>query len=165
MIKSSHIQHVIVYLSIAVGIFITVSYKTELDKLLEVQPIHSKEEVGIREMKAESGRVEPQTYAVPRAYTILYFYSNSCPACKRLNADIEQFSIVRPDVAVLKFDLGYDWSGDEAYNAYRLRIGKTPFIHIYDPSGRLVVEDIAHEADGLHLLREWMTAELHKAWN
>lgn len=165
MMKSNRIRHVVVYLSIAVGIIITLSYKTDLDKLLEVQPIHSKEDVGIREMKVESGRVEPQAYAVPSAYTILYFYSNSCPACKRLNADLEQFTAVRPDVAVLKFDLGYDWSGDEAYNTYRLRIGKTPFIHIYDPSGRLVVEDVDHEADGLHILREWMTAELHKAWN
>lgn len=165
MIKLNHMQHVIVYLSIAVGIFITISYKTELDKLLEVQPVHSKEVVGIREIKIESGRVKPQIYAVPGAYTILYFYSNSCPACKRLNADLEQFTIVRPDVAVLKFDLGYDWSGDEAYNIYRLRIGKTPFIHIYDPSGSLIAEDIAHEADGLHLLREWMTTELLKAWN
>lgn len=164
MIKSNSVQHVIVYLSIAVGILITLSYKTDLDKLLEVQPIHSKKEVGIREIKAESGRINPQTYSVPHAYTILYFYSNSCPACKRLNADLEQFIIVRPDVAVLKFDLGYDWSGDNVYNTYRLRIGKTPFIHIYDPSGRLVVADIAHEADGLHLLRQWMTAELHKAW-
>lgn len=165
MIKSNRIQHVIVYLSLAVGIFITLSYKTELDKLMGIQPVHVKEDVGIREMSIESDRVNPKDYVVSGSYSILYFYSNSCPACRRLNMDLQQFIDVRPDVAVLKFDLGYDWSDDGAYNTYRLKIGKTPFIHIYDPSGSAVAKDIGYEKEGLYLLKKWIEAELYKAWD
>ncbi|MDH5388009.1 MAG: hypothetical protein OEY06_06135 [Gammaproteobacteria bacterium] len=165
MMKSNSTQHVIVYLLLAAGVFITLSYKTELDKLMEVQAGYMKENTGIREMRVESDRVNPEDYVVFGSYSILYFYSNSCPACRRLNTDLQEFINIRPDVAVLKFDLGYDWSDDDAYNTYRLKIGKTPFIHIYDPSGNVVAKDIGYEEDGLHLLKKWVEAELYKVWD
>lgn len=159
----NYIQHTIVFLFITVGIYVSSTYRSELDKLLEVQSSISENSSGIREMKAESIRFDARDYVVPGAYTILYFYSNSCPGCKRLNIDLKQFVGVRRDVAVRKFDLGYDWSGDYAYNTYKLKIGKTPFIHIYDSSGELIVEDIGFGKEGLDLLYKWMNAELGKA--
>ena len=94
----------------------------------------------------------------------MYFFSDSCPGCKRLDIDLEQFIDARPDVAVRKFDLGYEWTGDDAYNTYKLPIGKTPFIHIYDSSGQLISEDSGLEGEGFKMLKKWMTAELHGIW-
>ncbi|MCW8956597.1 MAG: TPM domain-containing protein [Gammaproteobacteria bacterium] len=161
-LNSSQFQHAIVYLSIIISIYIVATYKTELDKLQEVQSILAKEGTGIREVKAGPGMFNIHNYIVPGAYTILYFYSNSCPGCRLLDANLKHFTDVRPDVAVRKFDLGYKWSADDAYNLYKLEIGKTPFIHIYGPTGDLIAEDSRSEGEGQDLLYKWMNLELHK---
>ena len=159
----NYIQHAIVFGFICTGVYVSFNHQSELDKLLEIKSSLSAEIGGVREMQGASIRFDAYDYVVPGAYTILYFYSNSCPGCKRLNTDLNQFVDVRRDVAVRKFDLGNDWSGDYAYNTYKLKIGKTPFIHIYDPSGELIVEDIGFGKEGLDLLYKWMNAELSKA--
>ena len=164
MTKSNNLRHVIVFLLILIGIYIAMTYTSKLDNLREVPSFYSKDNAGIKEMEIAPGMLEPHAYAVPGNYTILYFYSDSCPTCRRLHPGLLQFVDVRPDVAVLKFNLGYDWSGDEAYNNYKLRIGKTPFIHIYDPLGKPVAVDAGYESEGLDLLYAWMRAELYEAW-
>ncbi len=156
----NYLQHVSVFLLISIALYFVVTDKTELEKLLVVQPVGSEHNAGIKEAKAVTDGFDAQDYIMPGLYTVLYFYSDTCPGCRRLNADIKLFSGARKDVVVRKFNLGDKWSGDDAYNTYRLKIGKTPFIHIYGPSGELIAEDVGLKGEGLDLLYEWMNAVL-----
>lgn len=157
-------RHVIVFMLVAVCLYFVNTYETQLDKLMVPLPVTQSAQTGIKEVLFDTEQYEPETELVRDAYTILYFYSNSCPGCRRLNSDIRQFVQVRPDIAVRKFDLGYHWSGDNAYNTYRLRIGKTPFILIYGPDGSLIARDDGTGEEAFDLLYEWMNAELKQAW-
>lgn len=157
-------QHIIFLMMIAAGLYFINTYETQVDKLMKPMPVTQAGETGIRKVVFDTERHAPESELVKGAFTILYFYSDSCPGCRRLNSDLQQFSKVRPDVAVRKFDLGYRWSGDNAYNTYSLRIGKTPFILIYAPDGSLIAEDVGTGGDAFDLLYKWMNAELKQAW-
>lgn len=158
-------RHIKFFLVIAAGLYFVNTYETETDRLMNSQTAPLVEGAGIREVDVDTERYDYSSEIVKGTYTILYFYSDSCHGCRLLHSQLPKFLKVRPDVAVRMFDLGDEWSGDDAYNTYGLRIGKTPFIHIYDPDGELVAEDVGRESEGFDYLYKWMNAELKKAWD
>ena len=158
-------RHIIFFTLIAVGLYYVNTYDSVLSKLMKPMPVTEAAGAGIQDVSFDTKRYEPTTELVDRTFTILYFYSDSCPGCRRLNSDLKRFIQIRPDVAVRRFDLGLKWSSDYAYNTYRLRMAKTPFILIYGPDGSLIAEDVGLGDDGYHLLYEWMNAEWQQDWD
>lgn len=158
-------RHIIFFTLIAAGLYFVNTYDSVLNKLMKPMPITAAEGAGIQDVEFDTKRYEPISELVEGAFTVLYFYSDSCPGCRRLNSDLKRFVQVRPDVAIRRFDLGFKWSSDYAYNTYRLRIAKTPFILIYGPDGSLITEDVGLGDDGHNLLYDWMNEEWQQDWD
>ena len=157
------IRHMRFFIVVAVALYFISTYESEVDAL--VNSGHSVlDGSGIRDVDVDSVRYDYRSQVVKGTYTVLYFYSDSCPTCRRVDADLKRFIKTRPDVAVRKFDLGYYWSSAKAYETYGLRIKTTPFIHVYDEDGRLVAEDVDPGREGQKFLYNWMNAEYRKAW-
>jgi len=155
-------QHIIILLLLAVTIYFVHTYDTDLEELMRPSLSNISESVGIHDVKFSTNRYDPFKEIVNGSITILYFHSNSCPACRILMKDLNKFLRVRPDVVIKKFDLGDDWSVDDAYNTYTLRISMVPFIYIYGSDGKLIAKDNENERHGYELLYKWMKAELRK---
>lgn len=153
-------RHVIILILILTTLFFVHTYNNDLDKLMRVPTSASSNESGIHDVTFETSRYDPLLEVVDGSYTILYFHSNSCPACRTLVKDLKRFLKVRPDVAVRKFDLGDNWTVDSAYNTYSLKIPMVPFIYIYDPDGSLISKDSENDREGYNLLYKWIRAEL-----
>jgi hypothetical protein len=157
-------QHVIFLMLIVVSLYFVSTYENEVQKLMTPVPITQSGKAGVQDVLFNTEQYEPTAELVDGAFTVLYFHTDSCPGCRRLNSDLKRFIQVRPDVVVRRFDLGYQWSSVNAYNTYGLRINKTPFIHIYGPDGSLIAEDVGTGSDAFDLLYEWMNAELKQVW-
>lgn len=156
-------RHIVFFLFIVAGLYFVNNYESEVDELVGSEyPVL--EGSGIAEVDVDGERYDYLSEVVEGTYTVLYFYSNSCPTCRRTDSDLKRFNKVRPDVAIRKFDLGDEWSGDDAYNTYGLRIRAVPFILVYDPDGQLVAEDVGLDNEGAEYLYDWMNAEYRKAW-
>lgn len=158
------IRHIRFFALIAVGLyFVSTCESSNVDSFVNSEYAMA-EGSGIREVEFDTERYDYTREVVEGAHTVLYFYSDSCYGCRLLHSQLPRFLVVRPDVAVRKFNLGARWSGDQAYNTYGLRIGKTPFIHVYDPEGNVIAADVGQKSEGFDFLYKWMNAELKKAW-
>ena len=155
-------KHIFIVLAIAIGVYYTVFHKSTVDKLLITQAIASQDQRGVKVVETVPGSFRPADHLVAGAYTILYFYTDTCPGSKVLDSNLIDFLRIRPDVVVRKFNLGGEWSVGSAYQMFNLNIGVTPFIHIYDPKGKLIAADEMQKDKAHKLLDDWMNAELRK---
>lgn len=100
----------------------------------------------------------------PGHITVVEFYTDSCPGCRRLRGDLHRFLPLRPDVAVKMVRMPNDWNVPWAKRQFHLNIHFTPFIQIYDATGKLVVADDGEDDDANHALYNLMNAEIRKDW-
>ena len=110
--------------------------------------------------------VTPHYFAVPHRTTIVIFHDDTCPACRDLDRNLEDFTRLRPDVAIRKVRITLD--GNAYYRAirnYRWNIYLMPCVLIYDADGKLVVADHETNAAGGNMLDRWMNREAVRAAN
>ena len=99
---------------------------------------------------------------VPGRFTVLAFYSDSCPGCRKLQQHFQRFRALRRDVAIRLVDLGNRW-GNKNYKAlYGTSIRSVPHVMIYDPEAKLIAGDEGTDKAGLELLYDWMNAEIRR---
>lgn len=119
---------------------------------------------GIEQLKDQGGTgFNVERLAQPGLITVVEFYTDTCPGCKRLKQHYKRFLKQRPDVAVRRVWMPDNWSVAWAKSQFGLDIGGTPHIQIYDAQGELVAADEGNDKDGFDLLYEWMNAELSEA--
>lgn len=156
-------RHIVFFLLIAAGLYFVTTYESEVEGLVNAEyPVL--EGSGIRTVSFDTEYYDYRSEIVKGTYTVMYFYSDSCPTCRRVDADLKRFIKTRPDVAIRRFDLGYHWSSAGTYQTYGIRVRKTPFIHVYDADGNLVAEDVDMGNAGMKFLYDWMNAEYRKEW-
>lgn len=108
--------------------------------------------------------VTPHYFAVPHRTTVVIFHDNTCPACVKLDGDLEDFTRLRPDVAIRKIRITLN--GDAYYSAirnYRWKIYLMPCVLIFNADGKLVAADHATNAAGGNMLERWMNREAERA--
>lgn len=82
-------------------------------------------------------------YLVKGRTTIVDFYSDYCPPCRKMSPLLAKLAKKRPDLAVVKLDInrrgveGIDWASPLA-RQYELR--SIPYFRIYDGEGNLMRE-------------------------
>lgn len=101
---------------------------------------------------------------VPGHITVVEFYTDTCPGCRKLRADLHRFLPLRRDIAVKMVRMPNDWNVPWAKREFHLNIHFTPFIQIYDAKGGLVVGDDGDDDDANHALYDLMNATLRKQW-
>ena len=150
-------------LLILVGVYL-VNRDDPVDALVaSAELIVHQAESGIQQLKGEGGSsFDPTDLAQPGLVTVVEFYTDACPGCKRLRQHYKRFLKQRPDVAVRRVWMPDNWSVVWAQRHFGLDIGSTPHIHIYDAQGQPVAVDVGNDKAGFDLLYEWMNAELKK---
>lgn len=108
--------------------------------------------------------VTPHYFAVAHRATVVIFHDDTCPACRDLDRNLEDFTRLRPDVAIRKIRITLN--GDAYYRAirdYRWKIYLMPCVLIYDQDGKLVAADEKTDASGGALLDRWMLREAERS--
>lgn len=108
--------------------------------------------------------VTPYYFAVPHRTTVLVFHDLTCPACVRLDRDLQDFTRLRPDVAIRKVHINLD--GNAYYGAiqhFRWPIFLMPCVLIFDERGKLIAADYKTSDEGGVLLTRWMQREAERA--
>lgn len=108
--------------------------------------------------------VTPHYFAVPHRTTVVIFHDLTCPACLRLDRDLQDFTKLRPDVAIRKIHINLD--GNAYYRAignFRWPIFLMPCVLIFDEHGKLIAADHKTSDDGGELLSRWMQREAERA--
>lgn len=107
--------------------------------------------------------VTPHFFTVPHRTTVIVFHDLTCPGCARLDRDLEDFTKLRPDVAIRKIHITLD--GNAYYSAihnFRWPIFLMPCVLIFDEDGKLIAADYKTNADGGDLLDRWMQREAER---
>jgi thiol-disulfide isomerase/thioredoxin len=92
---------------------------------------------------AQGQEIDVTKHLVPGRITVVDFYSEYCPPCKRIAPYLEKLHAKGGEVAVLKVDInrpghkGIDWASPVA-RQYKLR--SIPHFQIYDAEGALLAE-------------------------
>jgi thioredoxin 1 len=68
--------------------------------------------------------------------SIVYFYANWCPACRKITPLMEELNRRIPEMQVLFMDIG-DWGTPVAQQH---GVSFVPYLKIYDKNGSLVAE-------------------------
>jgi len=101
--------------------------------------------------------VDIEQYIQPGRSTIFAFYSDYCPACRKIVPLLADLDERRSDIAVLKIDINRpnstttDWSSPAAG---KYRIKAVPQFKVYDTTGNILHEGGQAYAFVLNLLRE-----------
>ncbi len=74
-------------------------------------------------------------YLTQGRVSIVYFYADWCPACRKLGPDMDAIN-ARPDMQVLFMNIG-DW---DTPITQQYSITSVPYLKVYDKSGNLIVE-------------------------
>ena len=111
--------------------------------LLRAAEVHEK---GLRPLVISNGqKVRLADYLVPGKTTVFDFYSEFCPSCRAIAADIEKLHEGRADIAVVLVNVnrpgvkGIDWKSPVCAQ-YDLPSCGTPQLRVYGPDGRLVAQ-------------------------
>lgn len=160
----------IVILMLAVGaIFWFIKSDSDINKLMEVDDsVVILSSSGINDVYPEPGsEIDADIlseYGVP---TVIYLHMDSCDACKPVENAVNRLVSYRPDVAVKRLHVKYGYGLRLFSEGENLWSTHSPFVVIYDKSGRLVSTDIGEgknkNYDGYHMLFEWTNAEAKKA--
>ncbi len=110
-------------------------------------------------------------------YTVVEGYLDSCPICKRMEADFPAFLTARKDVLIRRVHfpeggMNLSFTGNTQVEVerqaqdYNERMASydfcgTPHIEIYDANKQLIVADTCKQRLGTHYLRKWMADESH----
>ena len=92
---------------------------------------------------AQGEEIQITEYLDAGKITVIDFYSDYCPPCKRIEPYLLKLHYDREDITVVKVDInrpgvrGIDW-GSPVAKQYRLK--SIPHFQIYDPDGRLLAE-------------------------
>ncbi len=93
--------------------------------------------------RAPGETVNVREHLFPGKTTIVDFYSDYCPPCRKIAPLLQKLAARRPDVAVVKLDInrpgvrGIDW-GSPLANQFQLR--SIPHFQVWDAQQRLVGE-------------------------
>ncbi|MDH4134469.1 MAG: hypothetical protein OEV31_06735 [Gammaproteobacteria bacterium] len=98
--------------------------------------------------------------AIQGHYTVIEYRQKNCPACARLDSELEKFLKVRRDVAVRKIDLADQWSDKTTLRDYGRTVWYTPFVVIYGADGKQIKADDGGKRDAARLLNAWLKREL-----
>lgn len=99
---------------------------------------------------AQGAEIEVTDYLAEGNITVIDFYSEFCPPCRRIAPYLLKLHQEREDITVVKIDInrpgvkGIDW-GSPVAKQYRLQ--SIPHFQVYDAEGRLLAE--GREAMGL----------------
>jgi len=130
-----------------------------------MQRLSVKEGAGIKVLTQQGGAgFNVYDLPVPGLMTIVEFYTESCPGCKKLKSQYKRFLKVRPDVAVRRVRMPDDWQPDWAKRQFGLMIGSTPHVLVFNENGEPVAMDEGENKAGFTMLYAWMNAELRKQW-
>lgn len=77
-----------------------------------------------------------RNYLTQGRVSIVYFYANWCPACRRITPLMEELNLRIPDMQVLFMDIG-DWGTPVAQQN---GVSFVPYLKIYDKNGSLVAD-------------------------
>ncbi len=110
------------------------------------------------------------------SYTIVEGYLDSCPICKRLEADFPRFLEARNDVVIQRVHfpengMQFEVSGTTQaevdrqvaeYNQKMKDYGMcgTPFIEIYNENKELIVGDTCSKRPATQYLQQWIAADI-----
>ncbi len=90
---------------------------------------------------APGAELAVEGYLVKGRTTIVDFYSDYCPPCRRMSPLLAKLARMRPDLAVVKLDInrkgveGIDWASPLAR---QYELSSIPYFRIYDGEGNLL---------------------------
>ena len=118
-----------------------VPMKTEADFLNAKLFVHLNEKV-LLGMKAPVAALKDENFldqAIPSEgrYSVLYFYDTSCSSCRIESARLDAF--VRTSELPVDFYAIYTGSDEAAWARYRATNLRGGFIHLFDPSGDVIM--------------------------
>jgi len=162
------LKHIFVFVLLALGILYLATKKSDLDILMIPVTGYTEAQTGNRFVEVDPGKlpISPKELAEYGVVTVVYFHDDTCPGCRRLDSELDDFLHVRPDVAVRKVHLSLN--GDAYYDAiknYKWKIYMAPCILIFGKNGKLIAADDRTDSSGQELLEEWIAKELQKAAN
>lgn len=166
-------KHWLVFAVLGLAIAILALKPSAVDKLL-----HSRPRAAVPPGENIFAEVNPDLLPVTSSHfkmwkrpTVVVFHDKNCPATRQLDRELEEFSRVRPDVAIRKVRISPDTKGGKrmAYNQaiedYRRNIWMTPTVVIYDENGKFVEGDDKLDTSGSDVLYKWMAREAQRAFD
>lgn len=90
---------------------------------------------------APGAELAVEDYLVKDRTTIVDFYSDYCPPCRKMSPLLAKLAKKRPDLALVKLDInrqgveGIDWASPLAR---QYELGAIPYFRIYDGAGNLL---------------------------
>jgi thiol-disulfide isomerase/thioredoxin len=114
---------------------------------------------GIEQISLD-GRFDPRVHVVDGQPTVIEFYSDYCPGCRKLHQSYVRFLDERPDVAVRQVHLPDDWSPQDLFRNHGVLIRAIPHVIIFGPDGSLLAMDTPEGFEGYEFLLGWIAEEL-----
>ena len=108
--------------------------------------------------------IDIQALAEPGLFTVVEFYTDTCPGCRQLGQQYRKFLTLRPDVAVRRVHLSDHWNPYTVSLLYGVDVAATPHVIIYNPQGSVVAADSGTDKRGFELLYQWLNDEYKKDW-
>ena len=105
------------------------------------------------------GRFDPTAYAIAGQPTVIEFYSDNCPGCRRLHQMYERFLKARPDVAIRQVHLRDGWDPRDFYVEHGVLIRAVPHVIVFGPDGSLLAMDTPEGFQGYEFLLDWIEEE------
>jgi len=75
-------------------------------------------------------------HLVPGKYTLFDYYADWCPPCREMAPRLEELARRNPNLAIRKIDI-VDWNHPVAEQQ---DVHDLPYLRLYDPEGRLLLE-------------------------
>jgi thiol-disulfide isomerase/thioredoxin len=116
---------------------------------------------GIQQIELQ-GRFDPTAHIVQGQPTIIEFYSDFCPGCRRLHQSYVSFLAARPDVAVRQVHLPDDWDPRAFLREHGVLIRAIPHVMVFGPDGSLLAMDTPEGFHGYEFLLGWIDAETRR---
>ena len=162
--KGIQMRKIIVLLIIAGAVYSLLKPANTADILLASENIAKvTNQSGIKIVESYGGMAfDVNELAVPGQVTVVDFYVSWCRGCRKLSADYKTFINVRPDVAIRRVKMKDKWNTLWAKKQYGLDIATTPHVLIFDSEGKVLVQDLGNNKQGLKMLYEWMNKEVRK---
>ena len=159
-------KKLLLILAIAGGAYYFLEPASSLDLLMEPATAAVDPERAGLEIISEGGGpgFDVGDLAEPGLFTIVEFYTEACPACKKLRGHYTQFLPLRSDVAVRRVRLPDRWGSGFVAREYGVNVKGTPHVIIYDPNGELIAADEGMDKGAYKLLYKWLDAEFKKDW-
>ena len=152
-------------LCLAIGVYSFIKPVEPIDVLLDSANIVQADYQAGRQVVRSAGGADfdISRLAVPGKITVVDFYVDWCPTCKKLKNHYQQLIEVRPDVAIRRIKMKENWDQEWAKQQYGLDIRGTPHVVIFVQDGSILAADNDLQRQGYELLYQWMRSEIIKS--